>query len=60
MVLWCVEQVQWGCIFLKYRRQEVEIQYVNPPDTLNTIFTFCNASVILGNFKCFVFKNICV
>ena len=36
---------------------EVEIQNANSSDTLNNIFAHCHASVILDNFRCFVFKN---
>ena len=40
-----------------YRTWEVEIQYVNSSETLNTIFAYCHASVNLDNVDILYLEN---
>ena len=59
MFFWRVEQVITsvrGCIYLRHRTQEVEIQYVNTSDTLSTIFEYDHASENLDNVDVFIYK----
>ena len=45
-----------GCIYLRYRTQEVEIQYVNLSDTF-IIFAYCHASMNLDDVDVLYVEN---